>query len=137
MSDANSRLERITLSQKYALNESDIWLTGTQAIVRLLLEQSELDRKSDRHTAGYVTGYRGSPLAGLDLELTRAREEIKSANIVFNAAINEDLAATAAWGSQQVGLFQGKQYDGVYSLWYGKSPGLDRSADAIRHANMA
>ncbi len=137
MSDTISRLERITLSQKYELNESDIWLTGTQAIVRMLLEQSELDRKCDRSTAGYITGYRGSPLAGLDLELNRAREEIKSSSVVFNPAINEDLAATAAWGSQQVGLFEGKQYDGVYSLWYGKSPGLDRSADAIRHANMA
>ena len=137
MRDSSSRLERITLSQKYALDEQDVWLTGTQAIVRLLLEQSELDTKSNRNTAGYVTGYRGSPLAGLDLELARAQEQIKSANVVFHAAINEDLAATAAWGSQQVGLFQGKQYDGVYSLWYGKSPGLDRSADAIRHANMA
>ena len=137
MSGDISRVERITLSQKYALNESNVWLTGTQAIVRLLLEQNEIDRNRDRNTAGYVTGYRGSPLAGLDLELTRAQAETMSANIVFQPAINEDLAATAAWGSQQVGLFQGKQYDGVYSLWYGKSPGLDRSADAIRHANMA
>lgn len=137
MSSATTRLERITLAQKYELNESDLWLTGTQAVVRLLLEQSEVDRKRERNTAGYVTGYRGSPLAGLDLEFARARHRIQSANIVFQAAINEDLAATAAWGSQQVGLFTGKQYDGVFSLWYGKSPGLDRSADAIRHANMA
>ena len=137
MNNAKPRRERITLSQKYALDESDLWLTGTQAVVRLLLEQSEIDKKRARNTAGYVTGYRGSPLAGLDLEFTRAHQQIQSANIVFQAAINEDLAATAAWGSQQVGLFNGKQYDGVYSLWYGKSPGLDRSADAIRHANMA
>ena len=119
------------------LEETDIWLTGTQAVVRLLLEQSQLDIHNSRNTAGYVTGYRGSPLAGLDLELTRALAKVQSANIVFQPAINEDLAATAAWGSQQVGLFQGKRYDGVYSLWYGKSPGLDRSSDALRHANMA
>ena len=137
MKDVSRRAEKITLTQKYLLEESDIWLTGTQAVVRLLLEQTQLDKDRDRNTAGYVTGYRGSPLAGLDLELTRAKAQIESANIVFHAAINEDLAATAAWGSQQVGLFQGKRYDGVYSLWYGKSPGLDRSADAIRHANMA
>ena len=137
MSGIAPRAERITLSQKYALDESDIWLTGTQAVVRLLLEQSQFDKEGNHNTAGYVTGYRGSPLAGLDLELARAQTYVQSANIVFQPAINEDLAATAAWGSQQVGLFQGKQYDGVYSLWYGKSPGLDRSADAIRHANMA
>lgn len=137
MSDISPRAERITLAQKYALDESDIWLTGTQAVVRLLLEQSQFDKQGNRNTAGYVTGYRGSPLAGLDLELARAQKHVQSANIVFQPAINEDLAATATWGSQQVGLFQGKQYDGVYSLWYGKSPGLDRSADAIRHANMA
>ena len=137
MSDAIPRLERITLSQKYALDETDLWLTGTQAVVRLLLEQSELDKNRKRNTAGYVTGYRGSPLAGLDLEFARAQKQLHSANVLCHAAINEDLAATAAWGSQQVGLFTGKKYDGVYSLWYGKSPGLDRSADAIRHANMA
>lgn len=137
MSDVIPRAERITLAQKYALDEADIWLTGTQAVVRLLLEQSQIDVQGKRATAGYVTGYRGSPLAGLDLELARSQKQVQSANIVFQPAINEDLAATAAWGSQQVGLFQGKRHDGVYSLWYGKSPGLDRSADAIRHANMA
>ena len=137
MSDLTARAQRITLTQKYALDETDLWLTGTQAVVRLLLEQNRLDVNSRRHTAGFVTGYRGSPLAGLDLELARAEAQIGEANIVFQPAINEDLAATAAWGSQQVGLFQGKKHDGVYSLWYGKSPGLDRSTDAIRHANMA
>ena len=103
----------------------------------MLLERSRLDAQSNRNTAGFITGYRGSPLGGFDLELGRASERLKEANIVFQPAINEDLGATAAWGTQQVGLFEDKRYDGVYSLWYGKSPGLDRSTDAIRHANMA
>ena len=137
MGDLSPRATHITLHQKYDLEASEFWVTGTQAVVRLLLEQSQLDNRADLHTAGFVTGYRGSPLAGIDVEFSRAQSQLQLANVRFQPAINEDLAATAAWGSQQVGLFQGKQYDGVYSLWYGKSPGLDRSTDAIRHANMA
>lgn len=112
-------------------------MTGVQSIVRLLLEQSRLDRTEGHRTAGFVTGYRGSPLGGLDLELGRAQDHLQEAAIEFQPAINEDLAATAIWGSQQVGLFEGSRFDGVFGLWYGKSPGLDRSTDAIRHANMA
>ncbi len=132
-----ARVQRITLAHKYMLNESDLWLTGTQSIVRMILEQRQLDRAANRDTAGFVSGYRGSPLAGVDLELARASDHLQDANIVFQPGINEDLAATAVWGTQQVGLFQGRRYEGVFGLWYGKSPGLDRSTDAIRHANMA
>lgn len=137
MSDLPSRLKKITLAQKYALDVDEVWLTGTQALVRMVLEQSRADTFAKRNTAGYITGYRGSPLAGIDLEFGRAASQLQEADVRFQPAINEDLAATAVWGSQQVGLFQGKRYDGVYGLWYGKSPGLDRSADAIRHANSA
>ena len=137
MSNLTSREKQITLARKYELDATDLWLTGTQALVRTTLEQCRADAEAKRNTAGYITGYRGSPLAGLDLELGRAHEKIRAANIVFQPAINEDLGATAVWGSQQVGLFAGSRYDGVYGLWYGKSPGLDRSGDAIRHANMA
>ncbi|MYD44415.1 MAG: indolepyruvate ferredoxin oxidoreductase family protein [Gammaproteobacteria bacterium] len=137
MIEVPNRLREITLAQKYALDEHEVWLTGTQGLVRMVLEQSRADTLAGRHTAGFVSGYRGSPLAGVDLEFGRGAAELRAANVRFQPAINEDLAATAIWGSQQVGLFHGKRYDGVYGLWYGKSPGLDRSADAIRHANMA
>ena len=98
MSDLTARARHITLSQKYELDERDIWLTGTQALVRTVLEQSRLDVESNRHTAGYITGYRGSPLAGLDLELGRAQDAIRNANVTFQPAINEDLGATCGLG---------------------------------------
>lgn len=125
------------LERKFLLDFDSFWLTGTQALVRLTLEQHERDQKSNHHTAGYVTGYRGSPLAGVDQVFGSAKSRLQERDIVFQPAINEDLAATAAWGTQQVGLLNDARYDGVFSLWYGKAPGLDRSTDAIRHANMA
>ena len=113
------------------------YLTGIQALARLPLDQSRLDAWAGRNTAGFVSGYRGSPLGGLDQELGRKREELEAHGIVFRPGINEDLAATAVWGSQQCGLFAGARHDGVFGLWYGKAPGLDRSCDALRHANAA
>jgi len=113
------------------------YLTGIQAIARLPLDQRRLDDRADLDTAGFISGYRGSPLGSLDRELWRLSGDLGSHRIVFQPGINEDLAATAVWGSQQVGLFAGARHEGVYGMWYGKAPGLDRSSDAVRHANAA
>ena len=113
------------------------YLTGIQAIARLPLDQRRLDDRADLDTAGFISGYRGSPLGNLDRELWRLSDDLSSHRIVFQPGINEDLAATAVWGSQQVGLFPGARREGVYGMWYGKAPGLDRSSDAVRHANAA
>ena len=125
------------LEAKFDLDQTSLWLTGVQAVARAVLEQAKFDQSNQIESAGYITGYRGSPLGGLDLVLGRMVKQLQDANIVFQPAVNEDLAATALWGSQQVGLFEQSKQDGVFGLWYGKSPGLDRSADAFRHANMA
>ncbi len=124
-----------TLLDRYRLNEGRVYLTGTQALVRLPLMQRRLDEAAGLNTAGFISGYRGSPLAGLDRELGRVDELLKEHHVHFQPGLNEDLAATAVWGSQQLDAFGGKKYDGVFGLWYGKGPGLDRSADAMRHAN--
>ena len=113
------------------------YLTGIQALCRLPLDQRRLDEEAGRNTGGFVSGYRGSPLGGLDQGLWRIADQLAARGIVFQPGVNEDLAATAVWGSQQVGLFPGARRDGVFGLWYGKAPGLDRSSDALRHANAA
>ena len=122
---------------RYRTESGIAYLTGIQAIARLPLDQRRLDNHSDLDTAGFISGYRGSPLGGLDQELWRLSDELEAHRVVFQPGINEDLAATAVWGSQQVGLFPGARREGVYGLWYGKAPGLDRSSDAVRHANAA
>jgi len=114
-----------------------LFITGLQALVRLLLAQSYRDRLAGRNTAGFVSGYRGSPLGGLDRELWRAGKHLEAAQIRFQPGLNEDLAATSIWGAQQANLFAGARYDGVFSLWYGKGPGVDRSGDALKHGNAA
>jgi len=123
------------LDERYALERGRILVSGTQALVRLMMVQRQRDLAAGLNTAGYVSGYRGSPLAGFDREAERAKKYLKANHIVFQPGLNEDMAATAVWGTQQVGMFPGARYDGVFSMWYGKGPGVDRSMDVIRHAN--
>ena len=125
------------LSDRFDLTCPNVLLNGTQALVRLVLEQASRDAAAGLNTAGYVTGYRGSPLGALDMQMGRAEPLLKAARVRFSPAINEDLAATALWGAQQAELRGEGLHDGVFGLWYGKGPGVDRSGDALRHANMA
>jgi indolepyruvate ferredoxin oxidoreductase len=127
----------VSLDDKYALDETHQILTGTQAIVRLMLTQRARDVKAGLNTAGYVTGYRGSPIASLESAFLRARGLLEPNHIKFMAGLNEDLAATALWGSQQAELRGEGKYDGVFGVWYGKGPGVDRTGDVFRHANHA
>ncbi|MCW5700782.1 MAG: indolepyruvate ferredoxin oxidoreductase family protein, partial [Rhodospirillales bacterium] len=130
-------LADVNLDDKYALESGRVYLNGTQALVRLLLEQRRRDAAAGLNTAGYVSGYRGSPLGNLDRELWAARRFLDDHRIRFQPGVNEDLAATAIWGTQQIGLYPGARHDGVFALWYGKGPGVDRSGDVFRHANLA
>ncbi len=127
----------VSLDDKYDLDAERIFVTGTQAIVRLLLMQRERDYRAGLNTAGFVSGYRGSPLGGMDQNLWRAKRWLEEANIIFQPGLNEELAATAIWGTQQAEMRGDGRYDGVFGLWYGKGPGVDRSGDVFRHANMA
>ncbi|MCB1692644.1 MAG: indolepyruvate ferredoxin oxidoreductase family protein [Pseudomonadales bacterium] len=127
----------VKLSDKYAQHTGRVFLTGTQALARLPMLQQELDKARGLSTAGFISGYRGSPLGGLDKTLWQAKSFLAEHNIHFQPGVNEDLAATAVWGSQQVNIFEGARYDGVFAMWYGKGPGVDRSGDVFRHANHA
>jgi indolepyruvate ferredoxin oxidoreductase len=131
------RRNSISLDDKYDLEKSRIFITGTQAIVRLLLMQKERDRRAGLNTASFVTGYRGSPLGALDFQLQAAGSLLSKSDVVFEPGLNEDLAATAVWGTQQAEMRGEGKFDGVFSLWYGKGPGVDRSGDVFRHANLA
>ncbi len=131
-----SNIDSVKLTDCYTKNKGLALMNGVQAIVRLLLEQSRIDREQGLKTKGYVSGYPGSPLGTLDLELTRANNYITKDQIIFQPGVNEELAATAAWGTQMIQLYDKPEIDGVFSLWYGKGPGLDRAMDALRHANM-
>jgi indolepyruvate ferredoxin oxidoreductase len=113
-------LNHVTLDDKYDLEKSRIYVTGYQALVRLCLMQKERDRRAGLNTAGYVTGYRGSPLGGLDQQFQRAQQWLQKSDVVFQAGINEELAATAVWGTQQAELRGEGKYDGVFGMWYGK-----------------
>jgi indolepyruvate ferredoxin oxidoreductase len=126
-----------SLADKYDLDKPLVFLTGPQAIVRLALMQSARDRAAGLNTAGYVTGYRGSPVGTVDSHFMAAAALLAPRNIKFQAGLNEDLAATALWGSQQAEMRGEGKYDGVFGIWYGKGPGVDRSGDVFRHANMA
>src|SRR6201995_2693429 len=125
----------ISLDQKYTQSTGHVFLTGIQALVRLPLAQIRRDRAAGLNTGGFISGYRGSPLGGYDQQLWNAKKFLEAENIVFKPGLNEDLAATAVWGSQQAGLHGDAKYDGVFGMWYGKAPGVDRSGDAFRHAN--
>ncbi|WP_108814953.1 indolepyruvate ferredoxin oxidoreductase family protein [Loktanella sp. Alg231-35] len=129
--------QEVSLNDRYDLSKSQILLNGTQALVRLMLMQRARDEKAGMNTAGYCTGYRGSPLGAVDMQMTRAQKVLEPAQITFQPGLNEDLAATALWGSQQAELRGEGKHDGVFGLWYGKGPGVDRSGDVMRHANMA
>jgi indolepyruvate ferredoxin oxidoreductase len=133
--DALSGKPPITLESRFVELEAPVLLTGTQALVRLLLEQARRDRAAGLDTAGFVSGYRGSPLGGVDQELWRRRALLEAHRIRFEPGVNEDLAATMLWGTQQAAAFPGARHQGVFGLWYGKGPGVDRSADALRHVN--
>ncbi|MFM1815559.1 MAG: hypothetical protein RLZ98_2254 [Pseudomonadota bacterium] len=132
MADKTVRLE-----DKFDLGEARQLLTGTQAIVRLALMQKQRDQQAGLRTAGYVTGYRGSPIASLEAAFTRYDHISRAHDILFHPGLNEDLAATAIWGAQQAELRNEGKYDGVFAIWYGKGPGVDRSGDVFRHANHA
>jgi len=125
------------LDEKYARNSGRVFLTGVQALIRLPMLQREYDLAHGLNTAGFISGYRGSPLGALDQGLWKARKHLAEHHVTFQPGINEDMAATAVWGSQQVGLFPGALYDGVFGMWYGKGPGVDRCGDVFRHANAA
>src|SRR6516165_8130446 len=127
----------INLEQKYTANSGHIFLTGIQALVRLPMAQIRRDRAAGLNTAGFISGYRGSRLGGYDQQLFAARKHLEQYNIKFQPGVNEDLAATAIWGSQQLNLSPGAKYDGVVGIWYGKGPGVDRSGDVFRHGNTA
>ncbi len=127
----------ISLDQKYTQSSGHVFLTGIQALVRLPMAQVRRDRAMGLNTAAFVTGYRGSPLGGYDQQLHAARKHLEQYNVKFQPGVNEDLAATAIWGSQQLNLSPGAKFDGITGIWYGKGPGVDRCGDVFRHGNAA
>src|SRR5438270_738356 len=130
-------LKNVTLDDKYDLSQARVFVTGYQALIRACLMQQARDQRAGLNTAGYVSGYRGSPLGGLDQQFMRAQPHLAKHNVVFQTGLNEDLAATALWGTQQAELRGEGKYDGVFGMWYGKGPGVDRTGDVFRHANFA
>ncbi|WP_424944887.1 indolepyruvate ferredoxin oxidoreductase family protein [Aliiroseovarius crassostreae] len=133
--DHTPNLAAYRLEDRYTKPNGRVFLTGTQALVRIMFDQARRDRAAGLNTAGFVSGYRGSPLGALDLEFWKAREQTKSHNITFMPAVNEDLGATAVLGAQQATLDPDCEVEGVFSMWYGKGPGVDRSGDALKHGN--
>jgi indolepyruvate ferredoxin oxidoreductase len=134
---AETATSSISLEDKYTLASGRVYLTGYQALARLPMMQRQRDEAAGLNTAGFISGYRGSPLGGLDQTLWQARKHLEAHHVRFQPGVNEDLAATAIWGSQQLNLFPGAKYDGVFAMWYGKGPGVDRCGDVFRHANAA
>jgi len=132
-----SALNTVTLDDKYVLPTGYAWMSGIHALVRLPMNQRIRDLRAGLNTAGFISGYRGSPLGGVDQNLWKASKHLAEHHVVFQPGVNEDLAATSVWGSQQVNMFAGAQYDGVYGMWYGKGPGVDRCGDVFKHANAA
>jgi indolepyruvate ferredoxin oxidoreductase len=133
----NAPAAEITLDDKYTLARGRAFMTGTQALVRLPMLQRARDLAAGLNTAGFISGYRGSPLGGFDQALARAKQHLADNHIKFQPGVNEDLAAASIWGTQQVNLFDGSKYDGVFAMWYGKGPGVDRCGDVFKHANSA
>ena len=135
--NAPTRLHEVSLDDKYTLDHGRAFMTGTQALVRLPMLQRSRDLAAGLNTGGFISGYRGSPLGGLDQSLWKAKQHLAEHHVTFQPGVNEDLAATSIWGTQQVGLFPGAKYDGVFAMWYGKGPGVDRCGDVFKHANAA
>ncbi len=133
----NVALLQVELEDKYTKDDGRIYLTGIQALVRLPMMQRQLDQAAGRNTAGYISGYRGSPLGNFDQQLALAKRHLDAHHVIAQPGVNEDMAATALWGTQQINLFGDGAYDGVFGMWYGKGPGVDRTGDAFRHANLA
>ena len=127
----------ISLDDKWTLERGRAFMTGTQALIRLPMMQRERDLKAGLNTAGYITGYRGSPVTSVDMTAVKAKKHLDAHHVKFHPGMNEDLAATAVWGTQQTNLFKDAKYDGVFSMWYGKGPGVDRCGDVFKHANNA
>ncbi len=127
----------VSLDDKYVIADGTVLMTGTQALVRLPMLQREIDRQAGLNTAGFISGYRGSPLGSYDQELWRAKAHLARHDIIFQPGVNEDLAATAVWGTQMLATVPGANRDGVFAIWYGKGPGVDRSGDPFKHGNMA
>ena len=132
-------LETVTLDDKYSLDYGHAFMSGVQALVKLPMLQQLRDKLQGKNTAGFISGYRGSPLGGYDQALWKAAKYLKARNIVFQPGVNEELAATAVWGTQQLGFAPpgSNKFDGVFGIWYGKGPGVDRTSDVFKHANMA
>jgi indolepyruvate ferredoxin oxidoreductase len=132
-------LETVTLDDKYSLDHGRAFMSGVQALVKLPMLQRQRDALLGKNTAGFISGYRGSPLGGYDQALQKAAPHLKAQNIVFQPGVNEELAATALWGTQQLGFAPPgtNKFDGVFGIWYGKGPGVDRCSDVFKHANMA
>jgi indolepyruvate ferredoxin oxidoreductase len=130
-------LTEVSLDDKWTLEKGRAYMSGTQALIRLLMLQRQRDVLNGLNTAGFLTGYRGSPLGGVDQTAWRARKHLEKHHVKFQPGVNEDLAATSVWGTQQVNLFPGAKYDGVFAMWYGKGPGVDRCCDVFKHANAA
>ncbi|EAR61039.1 indolepyruvate ferredoxin oxidoreductase family protein [Neptuniibacter caesariensis] len=125
----------VSLNDKWDKQSGRVYITGSQALARLPMLQADRDKNEGLKTAGFISGYRGSPLGNFDKTLWQIRDYLKKSNITFQPGVNEDLGATAVWGSQQVNVFEGAKYDGVFGLWYGKGPGVDRTGDVFKHAN--
>ena len=132
-------LESVTLDDKYSLDYGRAFMSGVQALVKLPMLQRVRDQRLGKNTAGFISGYRGSPLGTYDQSLVKAEKYLKAHHIVFQPGVNEELAATALWGTQQLGFAPpgSNKYDGVFGIWYGKGPGVDRCSDVFKHANMA
>ncbi|TFW25020.1 indolepyruvate ferredoxin oxidoreductase family protein [Massilia arenosa] len=127
----------VSLDDKWTLERGKAFMTGTQALVRLPMLQRERDLRAGLNTAGYITGYRGSPVTSIDMTALKAKKHLEAHHVKFHPGMNEDLAATAVWGTQQTNMFPGAKYDGVFGMWYGKGPGVDRCGDVFKHANAA
>ena len=135
--NAPDRVQQVSLDDKYTLQSGRAFMTGTQALVRLPMLQRVRDLAAGLNTAGFISGYRGSPVGGLDQALWKAKRFLDEHHVVFRPGVNEDLAATSIWGAQQVNLYPDAKYDGVFGMWYGKGPGVDRCGDVFKHANSA